>query len=255
MTDDTKRRRRRRPQKKRRSRGFIYAAFCLIVVGGLSIYSISNFFIVREIKVSGINKVKRQDIVSACGVENGDNLVLLSTRAAANRLYGVSTYIEKVTVRRRLPDTLEIIVVEGLPVAAIVDDDGIWLISMKGKLLEKLGADSPVSLTLIENYDLDNPMEGGPAQSENKTRRETMIVLLKEFTKADMLSDVASVDAEKLYDFTFMYMGRLEVHLGMPEDIGRKLRFLVSLDQAIGQQAGKVFFEDERARFVPENIV
>lgn len=84
----------------------------LLVIGlGATLFLTSSAFGVSEILVSGSDHLTSADVVRACGVELGTNLLKVPTRAIRDRLAALPRVAEA-TVSRRLPGTLVVRIVE-----------------------------------------------------------------------------------------------------------------------------------------------
>ncbi|MCD8160988.1 MAG: FtsQ-type POTRA domain-containing protein [Clostridiales bacterium] len=84
-----------------------------------------------------------EEIVSASGVNLGDNLLLTRDTTVVARLLTQLPYVSSVTLSHKLPDTLVITVAESDAQAAIYDGNGSWwLMDSSGKLLELLASDT-----------------------------------------------------------------------------------------------------------------
>ena len=98
------------------------------------------FFKVQTFMVSGNARYTEQEIVESTGVEVGDNMFLLNNYAVSRQITTQLPYIESVSIRRGLPDTLIITVTECEAAAAVAQDGAFWLVSTGGQLLERVAA-------------------------------------------------------------------------------------------------------------------
>lgn len=89
-------------------------------------------FRVREVLVSGRNRVDRQDLLTACGLKLNDSIFRMGPWDVKARLEKIS-WIERASVQRVLPDQIYITIYERVPVAIwqiqkrfhLVDADGV----------------------------------------------------------------------------------------------------------------------------------
>ena len=100
--DDEFLRKRKARQRKIRRRRIKVLLFVLAVGVGV-ILSLTVFFKIESISASGSSKYSAEQIIAATGIKKGDNLFISSVNE--EKLKTKLPYIEKVTVKRKLPGT------------------------------------------------------------------------------------------------------------------------------------------------------
>ena len=114
-------RRRRRPPRRPRRRRYHGRGRLTVLTRFLSFLVICSaiaaalilFFKTQNFVVSGNRRYTEQEIIDSTGVEIGDNMFLLNKFAISSQITAQLPYIETVSIRRSLPDTL-VITVEGV---------------------------------------------------------------------------------------------------------------------------------------------
>ena len=92
----------------------------------------SRLLVVRDVAVTGLERVSREEVVAAVGVPTGTPLIRVDLEEGADRV-GTLTLVESATVSRGWPATLRVEVVERQPLLAVrvgeeyrlVDRDGV----------------------------------------------------------------------------------------------------------------------------------
>lgn len=186
--------RRRHSRRRRRGRfSGLYRFFAVLAVIAAVVAACVIFFRINEVSVSGHARYTAQEIVEASGILKGDNLVALRKGQIASTIRTKLPYIESVSLRRQLPDTVAITVRERVAVASVDSGDGRWLISSKGKLLER-AEDHPVvtviGLTAKAPY-AGNNLEVSEEQSNSLAH---VLDLLDALEGAEMLGDSDVLD-------------------------------------------------------------
>lgn len=101
----------------------------------------SDVFAVRKVSVPLTHRVSPEDLRSAVGEAAGVNLLRVSTDSLEARLRSIP-YVRAAYVYRRFPDSLDVEIVEYVPVARIVGKDGAdWLLAEDGTVLEEWKAE------------------------------------------------------------------------------------------------------------------
>ncbi len=136
----------RKHQSKRKNGGNLnglYLAISVVLILAVILGGSIVFFKINTIEVEGNVHYTEEEIVSASGVNLGDNLLLTRDTTVVARLLTQLPYVSSVTLSHRLPDTLVITVAESDAQAAIYDGSGSWwLMDSSGKLLELLASDT-----------------------------------------------------------------------------------------------------------------
>jgi cell division protein FtsQ len=223
-----KQRQRKHKKKQRRSRGRlakIYQFLSAVLIVAAIVAGCIVFFKVQEISVSGNSRYTAEEIISATGIQIEDNLYLLNKFDIRAKVLQELPYIQDMTIRRRLPDTILITVEESAPVAAISDSGQWWLMDGEGKLLEQSsGRGSAMAV-----YGLTPlvPSVGGhlAVDEEQSLRYQAMMSILEQLEKYDLLDRIDSMDLTSDTEVIMsMDDGRFGVEVPMVCDFERKFR-------------------------------
>ena len=106
--------------------------FLLITCAILSIFVYFPFFTLASINLNGATYITTEDILKIGNIYIGEPLFKLETDTIANRLSN-DLRIEEVSVRRKLPSTLEVTITERKPLATIICDYGYLDLDKSGK--------------------------------------------------------------------------------------------------------------------------
>lgn len=129
--DGAPQRLKRRRSPRRLLKGLAFLAIC----GGLmAIVVYSPLFTLQRLNVTGNNYLKADDIMQIAHVHRGEPLYQLETAAVTQHLLQ-DLRIESASVHRRLPDTLEITIVERRPIATVACDLGYVDFDRQGKAI------------------------------------------------------------------------------------------------------------------------
>jgi cell division septal protein FtsQ len=105
------------------------------------------YFRVAEIQVEGNLQVAAQDIIASLGLSSETSILEVDLGALARRVLE-NPWIKEATVRRRLPLSLTIQVVERMPEAVFIADRR-YLLSADGVILAELGEDELPTLPTL----------------------------------------------------------------------------------------------------------
>ncbi len=246
---------RKRRRRRRRGPGILFSFFCLTMICAAILTAVTIFFKVKSVTVTGETRYNKNEIIQAAGIETGENLIFLNKIAAINRIFQDRPYLDEVSVRRRLPDTIEIFVTECQPAAALAAEGGqYWLIDRNGKLLELVPAQQTESLCKIIGIDPEQPEAGTYADFLDEEKEKALFTILNTAENSGILNEIIDIDISQIFEIRLQYTERFEVELGTVEDLSKKIGFLKSVVGRLGEMdTGVIDLTDpQTARFRPE---
>ena len=134
-----------RSRKRRRNRGRLGPLFkilCLLALVVALTAGATVFFRVEQVVVTGNSRYTQEEIVEVTGIERGDNLYGWNKFNIAQRLRETLPYIGEVSIRRALPNTVIITVVEWEAVARVEPPTAQQLLELQGELDEQAEEDT-----------------------------------------------------------------------------------------------------------------
>lgn len=208
-----------RPSVKRRGRRGLYwvSALALTALVGL-VLSLTVFFKIGEVSVSGDSPYTQEQVVQASGIEIGKNLWLLDTGEMAAAVKESLAYAERVSVKRRLPSTIVIEVAAPEITAAAEISGGMCLISGEGRILER-NYDGPA----VVYKGIAGGEDGGYIDGDAALLLERHNAILRALEKCGLGGLADSIYAAGIAESWFVYDGRLKVELGSSGNLEKKL--------------------------------
>lgn len=227
-----------------RNRLLLSLAITLAVVLALSA-SISLFFSVEVVTVSGAEKYDAWTVKEASGIQYGDNLLSFGKAKAAGRIKLALPYVNTVRIGIKLPDTVNIEISEWDVLYSIRDaGNGWWLINTDGTIIDNVDSATAGEYTKILGVVVDNPVEGQravalEASNATDTSGETLMSVVRASDQLNtaltiiscledngIIGEVASVDVSDLGDLELWYGQRFQVRLGDSMDLNYKIKWL-----------------------------
>lgn len=235
------------PQPFNRNRLFIQLLTVTAVVLAL-IMALSVFFKVETITVSGAEKYSAWNVREASGIQEGDNLLTFSIPRASGQIIAKLSYVDKVRIGIKLPDTVNIYIEERDVAYAIKDVAGSWwLMNSDGKILEQGNSAMAASHTQVLGVTVENPAVNERAVAAEELPTETMengelvpvtvtgaqrlsgaLQILKALEANDIVGDAASVDVTRLEDIILWYGTRYQVNLGNINDANHNMEHKIA---------------------------
>ena len=217
----------RRRRKTRRKYTMYYILTAVMMLSIAAVLSLTVFFNITEITVSGDSRYSDEDIIEAAGVDIGDNLFRISVGDIKRQIIMEFPYIDEVKVRRVLPEGLHYKVSECQPAAVIERGDEYLLLSPKGRILEKL-SNLPEESPRVVGIDAAKLKIGGYLPNKEKERLSLLLSML-DIMKTNQFEGVTVINLEDLMNIHLLYQGRVDIQLGSSVDLDYKLRAAKSI--------------------------
>lgn len=115
-------------------RSFTLAVTLFAITLALLFVLQSALFAVSSVQLVGAQHLTEEDILDITGIAMGESLFNVDVRRAQERLLA-HPRIEQATVRRRLPATIRVDVVERIPVAIMPHPEGFAALDAQGRIL------------------------------------------------------------------------------------------------------------------------
>ncbi|MBE6906058.1 MAG: FtsQ-type POTRA domain-containing protein [Ruminococcaceae bacterium] len=141
-------------QKKRRRRRtgrqtLHYLLILLAAAAILAILSLTVFFKIEKLGITGNTKYADEEILAQSGVNIGDNLFRVSQSAVEKALMEKFPYIEGVKLKRSFPPRLTLEITQAKPLGAVNTAAGYVVIGRSGKVLETGVHTLPENVTVV----------------------------------------------------------------------------------------------------------
>ena len=211
------------PRARRRKRRaiFFYCFTFLFVIAAAVVLSLTVLFRIDTIEVNNTSRYSEQEILKACGIEEGQNLFLADTQTAARNIDQKLPYSGGVRVSRKLPNSLVVTVEEPVVSMAFEQDGQYVVVSKENKILE-IVSKAPEGVQLITGMKLQKPASGKKYQPADEKTEEAFLQL-QEALNAASLDHITKIDVTDIYKMTVEYDGRIQILFGNVNDLSLKI--------------------------------
>lgn len=210
---------------KRRNRAIAVFTLTVLIVAALTALSLTVFFPIKTIKISGNEKYSAEEISSAIGVVKGDNLLLASEKRANSALKSTYPYIQEVEFNKSLPFTLNVKVKEYDVFAQIKYSSGYVRIGKDGKVLET--ADKYLKgAAVITGVTVSEKSIGETIAFKSEDDEEDIFKKTNEIITAFENSEIGGVtliNFNNMQDIRVTYNNQIVMLLGSSANLDKKL--------------------------------
>lgn len=212
-----------KPQKRKRNMSLHYSAVVLIVLIIFSVLSVTVLFNIETAMVMGSSIYTADEIIAVSGIQGGDNMIRKNLGKAEKAITSELTYIEEARIRRKLPSSVEIVIVPCVETASLQNEDGFMIISETGKILRL--SEEPAEDTQV--FYGANPAEelkiGDTFRSEDEAKTE-VVYRLMELAENKFVSKITSFDVNDRLNISCVYDNRIDIMLGVITDADYKFK-------------------------------
>lgn len=222
----TKAEKRQKDNKKRKKRNtlrkiIIWLAVIAAFLSVGTVLSLTVFFQIDTINVSGSEIYTEDEILAQCTIDKGENLFLSDTQTAKDMLEQNLPYIYNAEITRKLPYTIQIKITDAVPAYSIKNKDKTFiLLDDNFKVLENKAEKAQgiaISKAEIENADL-----GRSITFKNSDVGECLKKLADTVNK-NSFDDITSIYSNNISDNYVIYDKRIEFKLGTCDDLENKI--------------------------------
>lgn len=222
--------------KRKQKKQITLLTLVILVASIASVMLLTPGFDIQNIKVQGNSIVKSEDIIKSSGITTNVNIFEVSLRQARKNIEKMG-YIDEAKVKRSLPSTITINVVEAAGVAYIPVKKGNAIITADGRVLEIVkDKEKEQRLPVIKGLEGAQGKVGKTVSTENKARLEVLIECLKEFSKDSLVFEMQEIDVSNITDIEFTYNdAKLTVRVGDTEKLDYKMDIFKPILNEIGE--------------------
>ncbi len=208
----------KRNKRRKKKLALFFAAFITLAFILLIVLSTTVFFPVKNIVVEGECGYEYEQIIKASGID-GDNIIVLSGDKVAERISRELPECGEITIKKKFPDTVKIIVSAAVPKYYFALEDVIYITDSNFKVIKRT-LEPPTNGILIKlsKFEDTEPGEKIIVPSEDKTRMDEIFSLCEERG-----IKVSGIDISDEMNMKIIVENRLLVLLGGRMDLVNKL--------------------------------
>ena len=213
-------------QNNRRRRGNMslhYSLIAFIVLVIFVVLSMTVFFNIETADIIGSSIYSADEIIAASGIKGGDNMIRKNMSKAEKNIVSQLTYIEEAHITRKLPSSVEILIVPCAETASLQTEDGYLIVSESGKIL--CASEEPMEDTLV--FLGAEPAEdmhiGMTFASVDEDKTEVIYELMNR-SDSGFASKITSFDVTDRLNISCLYEDRITIEIKSVADIDYKFR-------------------------------
>lgn len=158
---------RERQQKRKRRFTTCMLALAAVMIG--VVLSLTVFFKISTIEVTGTSQYSKETILNVCGVDTGDNLFLVKKSRVADKIGRALPFTGEITVKRSFPNKIIIQVTDSVPNGAVACENGYALLNQDQKVLATVSTEEELYTLVAQQLRLAEEVTAEETQTANNT--------------------------------------------------------------------------------------
>ena len=232
-------RKRRECQRKIRKRRFklFLVLFLAILLMATAVLSVTVLFPIKSIMATGSKIYTAGQIIEACGIQIGDNLIMASQDDTLNSLKLRLSFVDSVEFERKFPNTLKIKVTDAKEYVCYKVGKQYFTVSESGWVLKSY-TEKPNGIMLIIS-DKVNCKVGSAIGFSDESVSELCKDITAQLHKHNLSAEY--VDVNDKLAISAKINGRFVVNFGTSDNFESKIKHLVAMIKELGEKAtGKI---------------
>lgn len=199
----------------------------IIVIIGVSIYvALSPLFNIKEINVTGNSKLSKEEIISLSELKTDENTFKVSKKNIKNKVKA-NAYIENVKIRRKLPDKVEIIIVERVATYMIPFANSYIYINNQGYMLEITSQKAEMPAIVGISTPEEELHEGQRLISEDLVKLGEVLQIMESANANELVDLITKIDISNRQDYILtLEKEKKAIHLGDVSNLSTKMAYV-----------------------------
>lgn len=231
-------------EKKRRRRIYRAVKWTTIVtltIGGGIYFLLSPYFNTKAITTSGNKRITSEELVSLSGIQLEENMFKVSS-SKVEQAIKTNAYIESVRLKRKIPDGIELQVVEREPAYMLTLGNAYVYLSTQGYFLEV--TKEPLELPILTGYltQGEQIQEGNRLGAEDLERLNDVIQIMDSANSNEIGNLVTKINIANRQDYILeLKSEKKTVHLGDTSNLSTKMLYVKTVMEKENKKEGEIF--------------
>lgn len=208
---------------KKNKRNILILGIFIISIGAFALLKAELFNIV-EVTIENNSILSKEDVVDETKLL-GNNIFLVKLNELEDKIL-LNPYIDKVSIKRRIPNKIAVVVNERVASYKVIEDNKSYILNDDLVIMEKRDDLDGITLPILDGIDIEG-RELGESITKNKEKIE-FLKALKSSSDTFTNIRVSSVDVSDMSNI-YVYVNECKVILGANENIDKKLTKVVEI--------------------------
>ena len=201
----------------------------------------SEIFNLKEISVSGVDKLTQNEIISFSNIKINDNIFKINFGKTKN-LIKENPYVEEVSIKRKIPNKIEILVKERKVSYMLQLAESYIYIDAQGYILDISKEKKEVPILLGIFTDLSNVEAGKRLVKEDLIKLNTVNKIVGTCKNYEIYSLLTKIDMTEETNYILYFENeRKNAYIGDATDLNTRILWIKTILEQNKQISGKIF--------------
>lgn len=216
-------------KKKKIKRIIKFTTLFLLIIGGIIFALVSPIFNIKEIQVNNNNQIATETIVSLSQLQVGQNLFKFNKNKVEKEIK-TNPYVESVSIKRKIPNTIEITIEERNRNYNVEFLNGYAYINNQGYILEISEQKLDLPVIIGTSTEQEQIVEGNRLNTEDLEKIGTAIQIMNICKNYELDQKVSTIDITSKSDYIiYMEDEKKTIHLGDESNLSNKMLYVPTI--------------------------
>ena len=229
-----------------------WTSLIIIIIGGVIYALLSPMFNIKTINVVGNSKISSDEIISLSKIELEKNMFQHSKKEIIKNIKE-NAYIEDVQVKRKIPDTIEVIITERKATFKFQIANAYAVINNQGYILKV--SDKTDDLPIIVGIETpqENIQTGNRLCEEDLKKMGDVLKIMESANSNDVANLITKIDITDHNNYKLILQKKNKtVHLGDTSNLSTKMLWIIEFNEIEGNTKGEIMLNmnlnDEKSK-------
>lgn len=229
-----------------------WTSIILLIAGAIIFMTTTPIFNIKNINIIGNDQVSNDQIISLSGVKVDTN-IFKNSKSKISKNIKQNAYIKEVTIKRKLPDTIQIEIEEKAKMFMLQFVNGYAYIDNQGYILEI--SNQSVDIPILKGYiTLEEEItEGNRLCTEDLEKLDIALRIVQAFKDTEIDQSITNIDITDKQEYSlYIESEKKVIYLGDGSNLIDKMLFAKAILEAEKGNEGEIFLNgDLNNKFQP----
>ena len=236
-----------------------WTSLVLIIIGAIIFTIMSPIFNVKNIKVEGNSYLSEEQVISLSRIEIENNMFKYNKKEIIKNIKE-NAYIENVEVKRSIPDTIEIKIIERKTSFMIQFANAYAYINNQGYILEISNKALEYPILTGFSTPVEELQEGKRLNKEDLKKLSDVLEIMESATSNEIASLITEINIENSDNYVLELKSKNKVvNLGDTSNLSTKMLWIQTFNKLEGSTKGEIMLnmnlnDDKNKPYFRRNI-
>ena len=233
-------------RKKKKIKKFLkFLTLVFVIIGGFVFAFVSPIFNINEITVKNNNQIATETIISLSELQKDQNIFRFSRNKIEDQIR-TNPYIESVTVKRKIPNRIEITVEERTKNYNVEFLNGYAYINNQGYILEI--SEQKLDMPVIQGVSTEEEqiVAGNRLNSDDLEKLETVIQIMNICKNYELDNKITSINISNKNNYElFIESEKKTIEIGDKSNLSNKMLYVPAIIEENKNKEGTIYLNGD----------